>query len=636
AQAEPVRSAHTEAELVSEVTSIQPGTPFWAGLHLKMEPRWHTYWRNPGDSGLPTQIKWNLPEGFEAGALQWPQPEKVDLPPLAVYAYENEVLLPVQITPPASLTPGQDIELKAKATWLACEEVCIPGQAELSLHLPVKAEVPAPDPAKATVFAETRARFPLRESEWRAEAFTGKKQFVLRITSPNAYLLSGLSFFPYDEKLIDHAAPQTARKIESGYELILKRGNLFTGKLDALEGILVSKEGWRGAGSETSLEIKAPVTPRDFPESAGGAPMKLGAALVFAFLGGLILNLMPCVFPVLSIKILNFVEQASEQKIKPGLHGIAFTAGVLVSFWLLAGALIFFRAAGHEIGWGFQLQSPVFVGFLAVLFLILSLSLFGFFEIGLSLTGLGGFLTGKSGLGNSFFGGVLATVIATPCTAPFMGAALGFALTQPPAVSLAVFTLLGLGMAFPYLLLSFFPRLLAFVPRPGPWMSGLKKFMGVLLLATAAWLGWIFFLQSGAHVTTPGHGGKIAWETYSDERLASLRASGTPVFVDFTAAWCLTCKVNEKIALDQDRVKKKFEELKIVPLKADWTSRDERIARALAGYGRSSIPLYVLYGPGHSEPVLLPEIITADLVVQAVDKVFKAAIDAEKKPKEAL
>ena len=685
ASAEPVRSAHTEAELISEVTSVAPGSTFWVAVHLRMDPKWHTYWRNPGDSGLATHLDWDLPEGFQAGPVEWPYPERVDLPPLSVYAYEGEVLLLTRLQAPDTLVPGTTVPLRVRARWLACEVNCIPGEASLELTLPVMDQVPAPDPEKVKLFAAARAKLPLKTSGWEIQASGSEKDFQIEITHPEgfSYPLKSVSFFPYDDSLIDHAVAQKFRAAQKGYVLQVKRSRLEAPLPERLEGILVASEGWRGPGSEQALEISLPVGTAlpgsEVPEPSG---MSLWTALLSAFLGGLILNLMPCVFPVLSIKILNFVDQAQQKKTSPGLHGLAFTAGVLLSFWLLAGALLLLRAGGREIGWGFQLQSSAFLVFLAVLFFLLGLNLFGLFEIGTGLTGLGGLLAGRSGLGESFFGGILATVIATPCTAPFMGAALGYALTQPAGVSLVVFTSLGLGMAAPYQVLSLFPSLLRFIPRPGAWMITLKRVMGVLLLATVAWLAWILdlqrgrtaaaFLGAGFVLTTAGFllfrrqgfrpaawaillaglllpfaglkaapsssltlsrsvapGQGLHWEVYSPERLEALRREGTPVFLDFTAAWCLTCHVNEKVALDSAKVRERFEALGIVPMKADWTSRDESITRALAMYGRSSIPLYVLYGPAAAAPpVLLPEVLTPEIVLNTVEKVFKDSLSS--------
>jgi len=677
--AEVVSSEHTEVELVSETLSIQPGVPFWAALRMKMDERWHTYWRNPGDSGIPTEIRWQLPEGFSAGETQWPAPKKVDLPPLAVYAYEDEVFLLAKITPPAGLIPGPQQTLKAQAFWLECEVNCIPGDASLSLELPVSAETPEPDLRWVEAFARARSELPLSSSDWSVKAEANETQIRIFISQAEASLpLKNVSFFPYDEKLIHHPAPQYFSAVPGGYELIVERSKLRKGAVDSLRGILVSKEGWRGSGSEKSLEINVPA-PLVETRWAGGEAGSMTAvfAVLLAFAGGLLLNLMPCVFPVISLKILHFVETARESRGRMLMQGGAFTLGVLVSFWILAGALLILRSAGQEIGWGFQLQNPGVVAALACLFFVLALNLFGFFEVGLSLTSAGSGVSRHSGLSGVFFNGVLATVVATPCTAPFMGSALGYAVTRSAAEALVIFTALGAGMAAPYLLLCAFPQWIRKLPKPGKWMDQLKKIFGVFILATALWLLWVldlqagrsalkglaagwvllftagffygrlqrqadrknlpalflilmlgaggaampfFFLNSSNTVSREGSYGS-GWEKFSEVRLSELREAGRPVFVDFTAAWCLTCQVNERVVLDSSRVRERFEALGVTLLKADWTSRDPEITRALAGHGRSSVPFYVLYGTEKgAKPVYLPEILTAPVVLEALEK----------------
>jgi thiol:disulfide interchange protein DsbD len=421
-----------------------------------------------------------------------------------------------------------------------------------------------------------------------------------------------------------------------------------------------------------------PVVPQA-PPAAGGASGVLGA-LLLAFVGGLILNLMPCVLPVLSLKVMAFVQHAGDRR-QAWRHGAAYTVGVLLSFWVLAGALLALRAGGEQVGWGFQLQSPAFVAFLACLFFVIGLNLFGVFEVGLSFTAAGGALQGRSGLGSSLAGGALATLVATPCTAPFMGSALGFGLTQPPIVSLLIFTALGLGMALPYLALSMQPALLRFVPRPGRWMETFKQLMGFFMMGTVVVLAWIFGQQAGLDAltgllagllilglagwiygrgTAPGAGvgarrvayalsgvlalaglfvgftqakpappapasgvlrqGLMEWEPWSPERVAEARGQGRAVFIDFTAAWCLTCQVNERVAFGAAEVQARFKQQGIVALRADWTRRDDAITQALASYGRTGVPVYVLYAPGSDQPHLLPEVLSPGLVMGALDE----------------
>jgi len=687
ARAEIVKSAHTEAELVSETTVVLPGQPFWTALRLKMDKHWHTYWRNPGDSGLETSIDWDLPEGFKADAIQWPFPVRLDLPPLAVYAYEDEVYLLTKITPPENLPHAEAVEITANARWLACEVNCIPGQGTFSLKLSSGA---VDNAGTAETFAAARARLPLAETEWKITARASDDFILIEAVPPEdaSYVHSKLEFFPFDGEIIAHAGKQKFSSSSAGAKLLVARSRLNTGQLTLIEGILVSKEGWRGEGSEKAVEIRLepgvlesiPV----FQDTPPGMQQSIGIALLFAFVGGMILNLMPCVFPVLSLKILGFVEHSRQGGGKAWHHGAAFAAGVILSFWILAGSLIFFRAAGEAVGWGYQLQSPVFVAALIVLFYLLALNLLGIYEIGVSLTGAGSRAKASKSLGGSFWGGVLATLIATPCTAPFMGTALGYALTRPPATAFAIFTALGLGMAFPYMLLSLFPGVARRLPRPGPWMDNLKKFLSLFLFATVGWLIWVFSLQTesnalpmlsaglllvmaGARVygkkyqadsSAPGSrrflviaavlavsgatisllsaalnertsmavteedGSGLQWIPYSPEIIPRLREQGRPVFLDFTAAWCLTCHVNERVALNQKEVKKKFQEYNVALVKADWTSRDEAVTRALASFGRTSIPFYVLYPSGKgTDYQTLPEILTPGIVLEALEKI---------------
>lgn len=661
-----------QARLVPEVLSVQPGVPFWVAVRLRMDDGWHTYWKNPGDSGLGTQVQWRLPPGFEAGPLRWPYPERIETPPLVSFGYHGEAVFLAPITPPSSLKPGQTVEIAARVDWLECADVCVPGKADLSLRLPVTAEALPADPDTAQVFARARSRLPLEETGWTVDARQGGKD--LRITlSPPAWVtepVSGLEFFPETSGLLDTAARPVLRRSGGPYVLEFFDAVTATAPLADLRGVLVCEEGWRGPGSERALAVDAPVTPME------SGRMGLGAALAFAFAGGLLLNLMPCVLPVLSLKVLGFVKQAGASSGQIRRQGLLFGAGVMVSFWTLAGLLEILRAAGKQAGWGFQLQSPVFVICLACLFFLLGLNMAGVFEVGASLTRAGGLLTGAGGAWGSFLGGVLATTVATPCTAPFMGAALGFALTQSTAASFGVFTALGAGMAFPYAALAHAPRLLSVLPRPGPWMDTFKQAMGFFLFGTVVWLLWVLGLQTNTEILTgalagflimalgawvwgrwtgpekPGRtrvlavlasaslilagaawaltgvlpkgektteGAAISWETYSDQRLAELRHEGRPVFIDFTAAWCLTCQVNERVALSSPAVVRRFRELNVAALKADWTSQDDQITRALHGYGRNGVPLYVYYKAGEDRPRFLPEVITPQVVLKALE-----------------
>ncbi len=673
---------HTKASLVTDVASIQPGQSVEVGLRLVMDKGWHTYWINPGDSGLATTIQWTLPPGFTAGPIQWPTPHRISTPPLMSYGYEDEVLLITTIQAPADLKPGTKVEFHAAVDWLECQDICLPGSAKLKLTLPVKAEPPRAVGEEMTkLFAKTRAQWPktIQGLSVRVAPQAGdEKRLILSVLDSHGKLPKTISlvyFFADNPEWVESAAPQTLLRVKNGesdteYSLQLTRP-VSAQPPKQLSGVLVM--------DDLSLAISAPVelTAKAASVSVGeGASPTLALSLLFAFLGGLILNLMPCVLPVLSLKVLSLVKQAGQDPRQAVTHGVAFTFGVLVSFWLLAGILLALRAAGQELGWGFQMQSPPFIVALTVLFFVFALNLFGVFEVGTSLAGVDSVAAQRGGVAGSFGMGALATLAATPCTAPFMGAALGFAVAQSAFTAVLVFTFLALGMASPYLVLALCPSLLKYVPKPGVWMESFKQFLGFLLLGTVIFLLWVFGQQlnidavaqllgallviglaawvygrwgtisrtpavrglaimlagvgliggvlwgwrvASVPVAVAGEG--LVWEPYSAAKLAALRAEGKPVFLDFTAAWCLSCKVNEAVALNNEAVQKKFKESGIVLMKADWTRRDPEITQALASFGRNGVPLYVLYGRDpNGAPQLLPEVLTPGIVLEAVEK----------------
>ena len=692
----PARAASTAASkyakvaLLAEAEGIRAGRPFRVGLQIKLAPGWHTYWKNPGDAGLPVRLKWTLPEGFSAGPIQWPAPERIPAPPLMSYGYGGEVLLPVEITPPAELGARQ-VTLAVKADWLECRESCLPAKADLDLVLPMQSDEPKPS-AAAPLFAEARRRIPELPEGWLLSAEAGPRAVALTFRAGAGLKPSAAYFFPDQPRVAEAAAPQGFEPLGDGHRVTLTPATS-TPKPDRLTGVLVVEGGDRPRAVQVDVAL-ASGDPTPAAAVAAASPLPVAGAahagsfwlaLGFAFLGGLILNLMPCVLPVLSLKVLGFVRHSGGHPAHAWRHGLVFTAGVLVSFWALAGALLLFRAGGEHVGWGFQLQSPPFLVVLSGLFLLLGLNLFGLFEVGTSLIGAANLVTVRGGLAVSFWNGVLATIVATPCTAPFMGSALGYALSQPAMVSLAVFTALGLGMAAPYLLLSVAPGLLRFVPKPGPWMEGFKQLMGFFLMATVAALVWLFGQQTGVDgmgvlllallvtavgawvygrgaqgersprgrfVATAfalglmalglgigltrafaapvalgrqgsmvGAGGGLQWQEYSAARLGELRRDGKPVFIDFTAAWCLTCQVNERVALGRAEVVERFRREGIATLRADWTRRDDHITEALAAYGRQGVPVYVLYGREPAgAPRLLPEVLTPGVVLAAIDE----------------
>jgi thiol:disulfide interchange protein/DsbC/DsbD-like thiol-disulfide interchange protein len=689
---EEVSTPHVKAELLLEKPSVAPGESFDVALRMRMKEGWHTYWKHPGDSGEPTDITWKLPAGFTAGAIQWPYPEKISLAPLTTYGYEGEVMLLVPFKAASDAKPGTTARLTADAYWMVCEKTCIPEEVKLALEVPIGNAPAAPSEPAASAFASTRAKLPTPADDWKITASEQDNQFVLRIDPPQDVALDGnVQFFAASGPLIEYSAPQTTSVADGVVTMKLVRSSYLTGSPQRINGILLAANGRGGAPAAFEFDVPFSAAAAGAAGSTTAAPAATAApataavpptllfAIALAFAGGIILNLMPCVFPVVSLKILSFVQLAGDDPRRVRAHGLTFAAGVLVSFWALAGLLLALRAAGEEIGWGFQLQSPGFVAAMAFLLFGLALSLAGVIEIGTALTRLGG--GGGSGHRASFMNGVLATVVATPCTAPFMGAALGFAMTQSAATSMLIFTALGAGMAAPYVALSAWPALLRFLPRPGVWMVRFRQLTAFPLFATVAWLAWVFGHQTGIDgvlrlllgltllalglwiwgqwvtlsaaertkwvartaaagfivaglvlaatsaptataAPSPGSAEGIAWEVYSEEKVAGHRAAGRPVFIDFTAAWCLTCKVNERVAFSSNDVQQLVKSRNIAMLKADWTSKDPAITRALSGFGRSGVPLYVLYeGDPAAQPRLLPEILSPGILLNAFSEV---------------
>jgi len=692
AGAQSVRVDHAEAELVAAVDAIVPGQPLSVGLVIRHDPHWHTYWRIPGDSGLPTTIDWQLPAGFAAGPIEWPVPKRLPIGPLMNFGFEGELLLPVQLAVPADIAPGQTVQLKARADWLICKEVCIPGGADLQLALPVRASA-APS-RYAGLFAGTRAQVPQPTTLEAASATIedGRVRLVYRPAS----LVQQLEFFPIEEARIEPAAAQTLRADADGTALYLTAVQPVAAEFTRLKGVLVvnggpaasDKGGWAG---EIDLPLLAGVVPQmsaSVPATVGvgggAAAVTFWVALAGAFVGGLILNLMPCVFPVLSLKLLSLMQhQRTEDEARLPhaslrAHGGAFAAGVLLCFVLLAGLLIGLRAAGEQLGWGFQLQTPWVIAALTLLFFLIGLNLFGAFEFSfggaLASSGAAQRLQGDR-LSGSFATGVLAVVVAAPCTAPFMGAALGYAVTQPAPIALAVFAMLGVGMATPYVALTSMPALLGRLPRPGVWMLRFKQVMAFPMFATCVWLLWVLSQQVGVDgvalvlgglvlaalaawafglsqagarrwrwvalataplalyavfaMTGPGAapargglakaGDAAGWQPWSRSAQEAQVAAGKPVFVDFTAAWCVTCQANKRLVLSSETVHAAFDRHGVTLMRADWTNRNDEITRELARFNRNGVPLYVLYDRGGATYVL-PELLTERIVLDALGR----------------
>ena len=669
------------ATLLSEVSVAAPGVPFTAAVRLQVPAGWHVYWRNPGDSGQAPKLRWVPSPGMAAGPIQWPTPHLHAQGPLVDFILSGDVWLLVEISPARALGEAKNVRLAVDADWLVCQDECIPEKAALLLEVPLAAR-PALGP-DAPGFAAARERVP-RRLGWRAELGGEKakeKTFSLHVAT-GALPLPGATarFFPSEEGLLEPAAEQGFEPEQAGFTLGLTRHHRAAVNPLRLSGVVVLRG--HGEADEVSAEIST--APAQSPEVPPLLPAWV--ALLFAFSGGLLLNLMPCVLPVLGVKVIGFVRQAQDEPRRARAHGLAFAAGVVVSFWVLALTLSALRASGAELGWGFQLQSPIVVSLLAFLFFALGLSFLGFVELGVSVQTAAGAVRFGDGLGGSFGSGVLATAVATPCTAPFMGAALGTALVAPQALSFAIFTLLGVGMSLPYVVLTFWPALLRRVPRPGPWMLLLQQALAFPLFGSVVWLLSVLSAQAGSGRVLLALGGlttlafalwiwrvtgapesppqrrraggalalavalvavlsnsgsapregaqapqspgdrepaQMAWVDWSEERLASYRAEGRLVFVDYTAAWCLTCQVNERVVFSSKEVRDRFAALGVVPMRADWTRADPAITRALAAFGRSGVPLNLVQGPASVE--VLPSVLTPGLVLAALDRLAAQA-----------
>jgi thiol:disulfide interchange protein DsbD len=692
------RVGHVKASLVAADASVQPGKSITVALRLVHDAHWHTYWLNPG-TGLPTSIDWKLPPGWQAGPIQWPAPHvlKDRSGNVVGNGYEGDTLLPVTLTAAANAPAGSKVTLAANIDWLECEDVCVPGGAKLTLELPVADEAPKPDAAWGEKIRATIADLPRADAAWKLTAARAGKTVTLHVI-PNgstSHAPEGLHFFSEDN-LVAFDLPQVGKSDgRGGFTLELPTAPEADPKAKQLVGVLTSENGWLSDGKLRGLRVAADLetaaagnttaanaklqTTNSKPGASGGS---LPGTLLLAFIGGLILNLMPCVFPVLGIKILGFVNQSGHHRSKVVTHGIVFSLGVLLSFWALAAALAALRAGGDQLGWGFQLQSPAFVYGLTVLMLVFAMNMSGVFEFGLSATAVGSDLQMKSGYAGSFFTGVLATVVATPCSAPFLAPALGAALAVSTVESFAIFTAIALGLSMPYLLLSIFPQAVNVLPRPGAWMETFKQFMAFPLYATAGYLVWVLAAQTSeegfrgvlfslvliamavwmygrwhtpgsspararfgiaslvivgalglwlgwprsAQATStsasagPNNHSAIEWQPWSPEAVTKLRAEGRVVYVDFTARWCATCQTNKKLVFSSDDVRRYFAEKNVATLRGDWTNKDPRITAELASYGRSAVPFNVIWLPGKDDPIILPELLTAGTVLDALKK----------------
>jgi thiol:disulfide interchange protein len=669
---------HVAVSLVGETTNVVPGRQFQVALRQEIQPGWHTYWSNPGESGLPTTINWSLPTGFSAAPILWPTPERFKAGPIVSYGYEGEVLLPISVDVPPALQSDSTVTLNAHVSWLACSDICVPEETDVSLSVQV-GEMLRLDPLSAKAFAATRAKLPVA-NPFPITTTSSNEEITVRVAMGDATRLGDVSFFPQDTDVIDDEAAQSVTADSHGLSIVLRRDKSKTLPA-ALRGVLSYHDLAAQADSASGgISISAPLQSPPVTEDAG---VGFAAAILLAFLGGIVLNLMPCVLPVLSIKVLALLEHADLTPRQMRLQGLAYGAGVLLSFAAIGSALLGLRAGGAAIGWGFQLQSPLFVGFLIYLLFGVGLNLSGAFSIGNRLTGVGSQLSQRSGHSGSFMGGALATIVATPCTAPFMAAAVGYALTQPWYKSLVVLEAIGLGLALPYLAITFVPGTRRILPKPGQWMVQLKEVLAFPVYGTAVWLMYVLSQLADAYAITVtlfglvligfaawlynatclsddklrrwGTGlstlvvtgavgllllvdesgplqalqgasdkkGDIEWQSFTQQKLETLRSKGSSVFVDFTAAWCITCKVNERIALADPAVADAFRREGVVALRADWTRQDAEITKILEINSRAGVPLYLFYprpaaNGDKKPPVVLPQVLTAAAVLREV------------------
>ncbi len=663
-QAQPWKKPEpVQAELVSRFHDAVPGTEFEIGLLLRHDSKWHTYWKSTGDTGLPTRIQWSLPQGWHASEILWPTPAVFKIGDLVNYGYGDEVLLPVRISVPASAKVGSVQDIKAEVSWLMCADQCVPGKASLTLAVQV-ADKDGGATKACTLFEASHTAMPSPLSD--ASGVFDPKTHAVRVTFKSTEPFHHFYVFAEGDDSVVYGAPQSVSRSADKISVTLqgtdelKAGSQFSGVFAADGG--PRKGGWAGSFSVPleSGTVAAPTVSDDTPQTG----LSSWLAVAMAFIGGLILNVMPCVFPVLSLKILSLVQD--RQRINLPLHGVVFTLGVLLTMLVLAGVLIAVKSAGISVGWGFQLQSPIFVASLAVIFAAISVNLLGWFEFsGVRVSG-GSY---SNSLLNCFATGVLAVVAASPCTAPFMGAALGYALTASIRESIFVFLALGLGMSLPWLVLSLFPVLTAWMPKPGAWMNVFRKLMAIPMLLTMIWLLWVLsqqvsftalvlyiaavislcvclflygklqfslltaklpivlsaacavllFAAASSSLFRQPDAAVQAADAWSPQAVENALEAGKPVFVDFTASWCVTCQANKIAVLDREDIREAFKQHGVVFLVADWTNQNPDITQALESFGRSGVPLYILYSPD-GKTTVLPELLTKNIVIGALDK----------------
>ena len=675
---------YTQVRLITENTVINPGDEITIATEIKLEPDWHVYWQNPGDSGLPVRIEWDAPDGFELGEISWPTPDKISLDILANYGYYDEAILLQTLKIPSNLPEGK-ITLTATIDMLICNEICIPESVTASFDFNDGNQ----NIDNSAYIANAKSKTP-ETIDGEFEYFEDDNMLNLSLKLENDNILSAaaeqkLEFFPFDWGVINHLANPEVKI--SGHEIIIthKRGDEDLSEIKQIEGLLVitgakgQNKGYAITANTnpqkttptqntyTNAQKDVQIAPQKPPQAS---KITWFSAIYLAIFGGIILNLMPCVFPVLSIKVLSLVKMGDKDHKLARKHGLSYTLGVILSFLAVGGALLIFKQAGEIIGWGFQLQNPAIVAVLAYLLFIIALNLIGFLEVKSDFGNIGNKLTQGNSLSSSFFTGTLATIVATPCTAPFMGAAMGFAMTQSSVISMSVFAALGFGLALPYLILSYVPKLRSFLPKPGKWMETFKQFLSFPIFASAIWLVWVLSQQSGSYgvllillgmlsisfsvwllhlknkgtartpinivllifITLPilslvyikDTSNNIAsnpktysfGQPFSEEKLSELLEGDNPIFVEMTAAWCITCKINHAIALNTDETKSLFKEKNVHYLIGDWTNKNDEITKYLDQFNRNGVPLYVFYGALNTqtgkrpEAIILPQILS--------------------------
>ncbi|WBY00402.1 protein-disulfide reductase DsbD family protein [Ramlibacter tataouinensis] len=683
-----VTTDQVRAELLAHAPQgVATDQPLWLGLQLRHAPQWHTYWKNPGDSGLPTRLEWTLPPGVLAGDIQWPVPKKIPIGTLANYGYEGTVLLPVPLTVTPEFKPSPfapELEVRLKASWLVCRLECIPQDGEFTLKVPVRGSTALHGSAFEAAFAaQPRPLAPSGTSTGNTAQIADGALDIRVHGLPATVRGQTLQFLPETPEVIETAGAWTQAWQGEVWTARVPLSPQRSASPQPMPVVLAAGDrGWHTElqvlGTWPAVAAPATVSPAlaealrnnaAAPAAPPGPGIGLAAALLGALIGGLILNLMPCVFPVLAIKVVGFASHAGDVR-RHRIAGLAYTAGVVLSFLALAGLMLALRAAGDQLGWGFQLQSPLVVSALAALFTLIGLNLAGVFEFGSVLPGSLASMEVRHPVGNAFLTGVLAVAVASPCTAPFMGASLGLAVTLPVGQALLVFAVLGLGLALPYLLASFVPALARRLPRPGAWMDVFRKLMAFPMFATVVWLVWVLGQQSGIDgagallallvalsllvwtltlrgrtravlaaaalaalvlvgwaalpqltqplpAATAARASEDGWQPWSQAKVEQLVAQGRPVFVDFTAAWCVTCQFNKKTTLTNPQVLAGFERQGVALLRADWTRRDPAITAALAALGRNGVPVYVYYRQG-SAPVVLSEVLGVQEVLAVI------------------